>query len=79
MEYSFNELSRDLDIGHEIEFTYTTRKFSITNTGSGWVLTEFYKQDDQVFSTAQGLLHHGTIDGILLKKIWPMVHVDTIF
>lgn len=79
MEYSFDDLCRDLQIGYEIEFTYTGRKSSISNTHSGWVLSEFHKEDHFVYGTAQELLQYGIIDGIPLKVIWPMVDVETVF
>lgn len=44
MYYYFNDLSHDLEIGHEIGFTYYGRRFCITNTHSGWILLEFHNE-----------------------------------
>lgn len=79
MDYTFEKLKNDLSIGHEIEFTYSDRKFSITNTPNGWVLTEYYKEDAHVFSSHHDLLQHGTIDGRSLQSIWHDVTVTTVF
>ncbi|RNB80763.1 hypothetical protein [Brevibacillus panacihumi] len=79
MGYTFKKLTHDLSIGHEIEFIYADRKFSITNTPSGWCLAEYYKDEIQVYSSHLELLQHGSIDGKALRNIWPLVAVDAIF
>ncbi|MED1780544.1 hypothetical protein P4V43_01750 [Brevibacillus fortis] len=56
MDYTFENLKRDLSIGHEIEFSYSDRRFSITNTPAGWSLAEYYKEEIEIFPSHQDLL-----------------------
>lgn len=79
MDYTFENLKHDLSIGHEIEFNFSGRKFSIINTQAGWSLAEYYKDDIQLFSSHQDLLQYGNIDGKVLQDIWSLVTVETIY
>ncbi|RNB88601.1 hypothetical protein EDM59_05660 [Brevibacillus nitrificans] len=79
MDYTFENLTRDLSIGHEIEFIYSDRRFSITNTPAGWSLAEYYKNEIELFSSHQDLLQYGKIDGRTLHEIWSLVTVKSIF
>ncbi|MED3844429.1 hypothetical protein P9213_09050 [Geobacillus stearothermophilus] len=78
MEYSFEDLENDLEIGREIHFVYKGKEYSITHPFDGWVLSEFYK-DYQTFRTHKELLEKGTINGKYLKEIWNDVKVTEIF
>jgi hypothetical protein len=75
---SYDDLRRDVQIGHEIEFVYKSRRFSITQAQTGWVLSEF-QGSFQTFTTYNELLEHGRIDGHCLADIWGSVVVETIF
>ncbi|GLH62947.1 hypothetical protein [Parageobacillus sp. G301] len=78
MDYSFEDLENDLEIGHEIHFVYKGQKYSISCSHDGWHLSEFYK-DYQTFRTHKELLENGTINGKYLKEIWNDVEVTEIF
>lgn len=78
MDYTFDDLKRDLETGHEIHFRYMDKDYSISHSQNGWHLCEFYK-DDQTFETHSDLLNNGTINGKHLGKIWGTVKVTTIF
>jgi hypothetical protein len=68
MPYSYEDLERDLSIGHELEFTYKGKEYSITNNKVGWYLSGV--NDYQSFTNTIELLEKGTIDGKHLKEIW---------
>ncbi|MFC9775957.1 hypothetical protein [Paenibacillus chitinolyticus] len=78
MPYSYEDLERDLAIGHEVEFKYMGREYSITNNKAGWYLSE-PDSKYQMFADKIDLLEKGTIDGKNLKDIWNDVEVTTIF
>jgi hypothetical protein len=79
MDYTFENLKRDLSIGHEIEFIYLDRRFSITNTPAGWSLAEYYKDEIGIYSSHQNLLQYGKVDKKTLHEIWSLVTVKSIF
>jgi hypothetical protein len=78
MSYSYDELCRDLDIGHELHFKYKEKEYSISHTIEGSYLSEFYGEY-QSFNDHAELLQKGTIEGKSLKDIWDDVEVTTIF
>jgi len=78
MDYTYDELIKDLEIGHEVHFRFAGKEYSISHSKKGWHLYEFYK-DGQTFATQSDLLKHGTINGKHLSDIWEMVEVTTIF
>jgi hypothetical protein len=41
MDYSYEELVKDLSLGHEVEFSYQGEKYSISRNENGWFLTKF--------------------------------------
>lgn len=77
MEYTFEDLKRDLGIGHEVQFRYIGKEYSISHSQNGWHLCEFYK-DEQTFNTQWELLNYGTINGTHLSEIWHGVEVTVI-
>ena len=79
MDYSYEELKRDLKVGHEVEFYYQNHKYSISNNKDGWYLTKYFDENDQSFKTSQELLKNGRIDSKTLEEIWNEVKVETIF
>ncbi|MGG0934510.1 hypothetical protein ABHN11_00045 [Brevibacillus centrosporus] len=78
MDYTLEDLKRDLETGHEVHFRYKGKDYSISNSQNGWHLCEFYK-DDQTFETQSDLLKNGKINGKHLSEIWEAVEVTTIF
>ncbi|OPH61823.1 hypothetical protein BC351_00860 [Paenibacillus ferrarius] len=78
MSYSYEDLERDLAIGHELHFNFKGREYSISNNKDGWYLSESYS-DYQSFVDTNELLAKGKIDGKLLKEIWDEVDVSVIF
>lgn len=78
MSYSYEDLKRDLGIGHELHFKYRGKQYSISNNKDGWYLSEFYADYQSVTDTNE-LLEIGTIDGKYLKDIWDDVEVEAIF
>lgn len=78
VEYTLEDLKRDLEIGHELQFRYNGKEYSISHSQNGWHLCEFYK-DDQTFNTQRDLLKYGTINGKHLREIWHDVEVTDIF
>lgn len=79
MVYSYLELKDDLKIGHEVEFLYNNRKYSISHNADGWYLTEFFMENYQSFDSYEELLEKGTINQMRLEEIWNDVIVKTIF
>jgi len=67
LNYTYEELERDVKIGHEIEIEGKT--YGIINVPKGRGLGEGQKRFNY-FKTAQELLDNGTIEGKLLKGIW---------
>ncbi|WP_240416792.1 hypothetical protein [Paenibacillus periandrae] len=78
MSYSFEELVRDLDNGHELHFKYLGKEYSISHNSNGTYLSEF-NSDYQTFTDHIELLQKGMIDGKHLKDIWKDVEVTIIF
>ena len=79
MEYSYTELKEDLSIGHEVEFYYNQKKYSISHNDKGWHLTEFGESDYQSFQDSEELLEKATIKNKRLFKIWYDVKVESVF
>jgi hypothetical protein len=78
--YSFDELKKDLDIGHEVEFYYHEDRYSISCNKEGWYLTKFYDSEShQAFNTHEELLENGKINSESLREIWDDVRIDIIF
>ncbi|MCU6793516.1 hypothetical protein OB236_15530 [Paenibacillus sp. WQ 127069] len=78
MSFSFEELMRDLDNGHETHFKYLGKEYSISHNSRGTYLSEF-NGDYQSFTDHIELLKKGMIDGKYLKDIWNDVEVTIIF
>ncbi|GAQ19770.1 cytoplasmic protein [Oceanobacillus picturae] len=76
--YSYQELVRDIHIGHEIEFTYKGKRYITLNVLEGFGLCEdnvsvsYYKNPEE-------LIKNGEIDGKSLKDIWNDVEDISIF
>ncbi|MFJ7934539.1 hypothetical protein [Sporosarcina sp. NPDC096371] len=69
MNYTYEELERDVHIGHEIEFKFNGKLYGIINVPEGRGLGEDQKRFTY-FKTAQELLDNGMIEGKRLKEIW---------
>ena len=69
MNYTYEELERDVNIGHEIEFKFNGKLYAIINVPEGFGIGED-KKHFIYFKTPQELLANGMIEGKLLKKIW---------
>lgn len=46
MQYSFDEILKDLNIGREIEFEYQNRQYAIVNGNGKWLFCEGTKCED---------------------------------
>jgi hypothetical protein len=60
MPYTYNELCKDLDIGHEMHFKYKGKEYSISHNNEGYYLSEF-NGEHQSFIDHVELLQKGTI------------------
>lgn len=78
MLYTYDELCRDLDIGHELHFKYRGKEYSISHNREGSYFSEFYG-DYQTFIDHNELLQKGSIGGRYLKDIWDDIEVTIIF
>lgn len=78
VEYTFMDLRKDLDIGHEIHFLYKGNQYSISCSKYGWHLSKFYGEF-QTFSNPHELLNNGSIEGHRLEDIWQDVEVTIVF
>jgi hypothetical protein len=78
MNYSYQDLKQDLEIGHELHFVYKRTKYSITHTPNGWHLSKFYGEY-HTFESHVELLDRGTIEGHKLQDVWNEVTVEVIF
>lgn len=80
MEYSYEEFLEDLSMGREIHLIYTDDKFYI-GCGTGHFM--FWKFDDlasEIIGEDVGdLLRKVKIDGKLIKELWDLIKIDTIF
>ncbi|MCM3126007.1 MULTISPECIES: hypothetical protein [unclassified Mesobacillus] len=78
MHYSYDDLVRDIKIGHEIEFKYKGKLYGTINVIEGYGLGE-HNKEFEYFKTPEELLNNGKINGEHLKDIWNEVEVITIF
>ncbi|AZU62485.1 hypothetical protein [Neobacillus mesonae] len=78
MDYSYEELVRDIKMGHEIEFSYKGKIYGTLNVKEGFGLGENNKEF-VFYKNPQELLDNGTINGKKLKDIWDKVEIITIF
>ncbi|RKD26035.1 hypothetical protein BEP19_01565 [Ammoniphilus oxalaticus] len=78
MNYTFDDLTRDLMIGHELHFRYNGKNYYISQSQGGWVLTRF-DQQYELFESQAALLQGGKIDGKSLREIWDEVEVTDLF
>ena len=46
MQYSFDEMLKDLKIGREIEFEYQNRQYAIVNGNGKWLFCEVTKCEE---------------------------------
>ncbi|MFD3446547.1 hypothetical protein ACFDTO_18285 [Microbacteriaceae bacterium 4G12] len=69
MKYTYEDLVRDVNIGHDIEFIFNGKLYGIINVREGFGLGED-KKKFKYFKTPQELLDNGTIDEKSLKEIW---------
>jgi len=78
MDYTYDELVRDIKIGHEIEFRYKGKIYGTLNVEEGFGLGE-HKKKFVFYETPEDLLENGKINGETLEDIWNEVEVITIF
>jgi hypothetical protein len=79
LKYSFDELKKDLEIGHEVEFYYLDGKYSISSNKDGWYLTRFEDGSYQSYKNPDELLEYATINSSKFKDIWDNVVIDSVF
>lgn len=73
----FEKIKEWLDLGHEIEFTYKNKQYSVTYfinelNQEKISFCEFYKEPTD-FETQQDFMENAKIDGEYLKEIWDKV------
>lgn len=78
MNITYEELKELLLIGHEIEFKYNKKKYSINRGQDYWYLTEYYNKN-QEFNITGELLEKGRIEGRSLKELWDNVEVVAVY
>ncbi|NLP27006.1 MAG: hypothetical protein GX365_06630 [Clostridiales bacterium] len=78
MNITYEELKELLLIGHEIEFEYNKKKYSINCGQDYWYLTEYYNKN-QEFKTTEELLEKGKVRGENIKQIWDDVEVIAVY
>ncbi|MGF7089180.1 hypothetical protein JOD24_003061 [Kroppenstedtia sanguinis] len=79
MDCSYDQLVEYVFIGHDIEFEYKDKMYSITNTPNGYSFTAFYSDNPLTFKNPNELLDKVTIENKSLKDIWQDVEVHEIF
>ncbi|MFD2629551.1 hypothetical protein [Oceanobacillus kapialis] len=75
--YTYQELVRDIHIGHEIEFKYKGKLYITLNVQEGFGLAESNKYCTY-HKTPKELLQKGKIEGKSLKDLWEDVEVISI-
>jgi len=78
MGITYEELKELLLIGHEIEFEYNKKRYSINCGQDYWYLTEYYNKN-QEFKTTEELLEKGRIEGKSLEDIWSNVDTRAVY
>lgn len=82
MNYTTEDLERDLSIGREIEFTYQNEKYSISRIDSGFSFTRFYDPSSiQNFKDYSELLKNARIGDELLTDALKkqQISIDIIY
>lgn len=79
MNYSFQELTKDLEMGHEVEFWFQNNKYSISHDKNGWYFTKFGDELYQTFTDHSLLLKNAKVGAKTIKNIWNEVKVESIF
>lgn len=77
--YTYDELVEDLNIGHEIEFSYLSKDYSISRSYGGWYFTdaEDYENANR-YTSPSGLLSHVTIGNENLRQVFDSGRVQNI-
>ncbi|MDR6227559.1 hypothetical protein [Desmospora profundinema] len=76
---SYEDFVQDLNTGHDIEFEYIGKKYSITNSQDGFSLCEYNSSEPITFASVAELLEKAKISGRTIKEIWPEIKVKDIF
>ncbi|WP_187273846.1 DUF4288 domain-containing protein [Paenibacillus sp. N3.4] len=75
MSYSYEDLERDLAIGHELHFKYVGKQYSISNK-AGWYLSEqAYKQGESTVKQSE----HSYFNGYGEQVEWKFIMVLDVF
>jgi hypothetical protein len=80
MEYSYEEFLEDSGMGREIHFIYRNEKYYI-GCGTGQFM--FWKFNDSaseiIGEDVEDLLRKVNLDEKLIKEVWDLIKIDTIF
>jgi hypothetical protein len=79
LKYSYEELVADLEVGHEIEFYFQGKNYSISHNDKGWYFSKYESDDYHTYSDVKNLLENTKILGQTLKEIWRLVEIKSIY
>ncbi|GAA0352354.1 hypothetical protein [Bacillus horti] len=79
MKYTFEELVKDLEMGHEVEFWFEDNKYSISHNENGWFFKKFGDEFFQTYTDPSSLLAKVKVDSKSLKEIWNEVKIESVF
>lgn len=78
MNYTFEELKKDLSTGRELTFIYEGQKYSISHGKDGSYLTK-HGIGWENFKNYEELLSNATINSCKLQVIWDNIKIESIF
>lgn len=80
MVYSYEEFLEDLSMGREIHFIYRDEKYYIgCGTGKFMFWKSYDTSSEITGEDMEDLLRKVKLDGKLIKEIWNLIEIDTIF
>ena len=80
MDSSYKQFLEDLGIGREIHFIYKGENYYIGCGTSEWMFWKFYDSDSEVIGEdMEDLLSKVMLEGKLIKEVWELIDIDTIF
>lgn len=74
LNYSYEDLKRDLDFDTQASFSYQDHIYHINEHSNQWHLSG-YEMELQSFRTTEELLKQATLEGKSLKEIWEHVKI----
>jgi tricorn protease-like protein len=80
MVYSYEEFLEDLSMGREVHFIYRDEEYYIgCGTGKFMFWKSYDTSGEIIGKDMEDLLRKVKLDGKLIKEIWNLIEIDTIF